>query len=241
MSEKEMFAEMFGGAADRPQNGLGVEIHADPQNEEREETSEEAPAETPKDEAKEEKPSVAETAEDAGKEDQDEDDGVDQKLIDDAKKELGMGGAAFCDELLAGTPDAFSRLKTAGKTLHGFFNFAYSYAMDEYVKAKGRVNGGGYWNLAELLAKYLDPSVKEGFVVKEPKAKKPVPPAPSPSPAKTVEKVAKKAAKAAKGKPRKATEMKIVEPPKAEPPRDDAPKAPVDLNKLFDSIDLSNI
>lgn len=232
MSEKEMFAEMFGETAEKPkEEAKPVETPAEPQKDERQE---ETPAETPAEEPKEEK--------------SEEDDGVDQKLIDDAKKELGIGGAAFCDELLAGTPEAFSRLKAAGKTLHGFFNFAYSYAMDEYVKANGRVNGGGYWNLSALLEKYLDPSVKEGFTVQEPKAKKIVPPKPTESPTKTVEKIAKKAAKAAKAEKPKKVEMKIVEPPKPEPrkpertrEKPELPKVSVNPKNLFAGIDLSKL
>lgn len=221
MSEKEMFAEMFGGAAEKP----------------KEEAKETAKAETPPEETKKEP---------AGEPKADEDDGVDQKLIDDAKKELGIGGAAFCDELLAGTPDAFAKLKAAGKTLHGFYNFAYSFALDEYVKANGKVDGGGFWDLAKLLGKYLDPSVKEGFTVKEPKAKPYVPPKPATSTAaKTVEKVAKKAAKAAKKEKQKKVEMKIVEPPKAEEIVAAVPKPkPIDtsdVGSIFAGIDFSKL
>lgn len=116
--------------------------------------------------------------------------------VDKAKKELGIGGAAFVDELLAKCPDAFSRLHEAGKTLHGLFNFAYSLALKEYTAAHGRVNGGGWWDTENMLTKYLDPSVKEGFTYGEPKTKKSAPVKTDTK--KVVEKVAKKAASDAK-------------------------------------------
>lgn len=116
--------------------------------------------------------------------------------LNKAKKELGIGGAAFVDELLAKCPDAFSRLHEAGKTLHGLFNFAYSLALKEYTAAHGRVNGGGWWDTENMLTKYLDPSVKEGFTYGEPKTKKSAPVKTDAK--KVVEKVAKKAASDAK-------------------------------------------
>lgn len=116
--------------------------------------------------------------------------------LNKAKKELGIGGAAFVDELLAKCPDAFSRLHEAGKTLHGLFNFAYSLALKEYTAAHGRVNGGGWWDTEKMLTKYLDPSVKEGFTHGEPKTKKSAPVKTDTK--KVVEKVAKKAASDAK-------------------------------------------
>lgn len=116
--------------------------------------------------------------------------------LDKAKKELGIGGAAFVDELLAKCPNAFSRLHEAGKTLHGLFNFAYSLALKEYTAAHGRVNGGGWWDTENMLTKYLDPSVKEGFTYGEPKTKKSAPVKTDTK--KVVEKVAKKAASDAK-------------------------------------------
>lgn len=116
--------------------------------------------------------------------------------LNKAKKELGIGGAAFVDELLAKCPDAFSRLHEAGKTLHGLFNFAYSLALKEYTAAHGRVNGGGWWDTENMLTKYLDPSVKEGFTYGEPKTKKSAPVKTDTK--KVVEKVAKKAASDAK-------------------------------------------
>lgn len=116
--------------------------------------------------------------------------------VDKAKKELGIGGAAFVDELLAKCPDAFSRLHEAGKTLHGLFNFAYSLALKEYTAAHGRVNGGGWWDTENMLTNYLDPSVKEGFTYGEPKTKKSAPVKTDTK--KVVEKVAKKAASDAK-------------------------------------------
>lgn len=116
--------------------------------------------------------------------------------LNKAKKELGIGGAAFVDELLAKCPDAFSRLHEAGKTLHGLFNFAYSLALKEYTAAHGRVNGGGWWDTEKMLTKYLDPSVKEGFTYGEPKTKKSAPVKTDTK--KVVEKVAKKAASDAK-------------------------------------------
>lgn len=116
--------------------------------------------------------------------------------LNKAKKELGIGGAAFVDELLAKCPNAFSRLHEAGKTLHGLFNFAYSLALKEYTAAHGRVNGGGWWDTENMLTKYLDPSVKEGFTYGEPKTKKSAPVKTDTK--KVVEKVAKKAASDAK-------------------------------------------
>ena len=116
--------------------------------------------------------------------------------LNKAKKELGIGGAAFVDELLAKCPNAFSRLHEAGKTLHGLFNFAYSLALKEYTAAHGRVNGGGWWDTENMLTKYLDPSVKEGFTYGEPKTKKSAPVKTDTK--KVVEKVAKNAASDAK-------------------------------------------
>ena len=137
-----------------------------------------------------------ETAPAENTEDKDDSDLPTKDEVDKAKKELGIGGAAFVDELLAKCPDAFSRLHEAGKTLHGLFNFAYSLALKEYTAAHGRVNGGGWWDTEKMLTKYLDPSVKEGFTYGEPKTKKSAPVKTDTK--KIVEKVAKKAASDAK-------------------------------------------
>ena len=137
-----------------------------------------------------------ETEETAPAENENDSDLPTEDELNKAKKELGIGGAAFVDELLAKCPDAFSRLHEAGKTLHGLFNFAYSLALKEYTAAHGRVNGGGWWDTENMLTKYLDPSVKEGFTYGEPKTKKSAPVKTDTK--KVVEKVAKKAASDAK-------------------------------------------
>ena len=138
-----------------------------------------------------------EETEDESEENENDSDIPTKDEVNKAKKELGIGGAAFVDELLAKRPDAFSRLHEAGKTLHGLFNFAYSLALKEYTAAHGRnVNGGGWWDTENMLTKYLDPSVKEGFTYGEPRTKKSAPVKTDTK--KVVEKVAKKAASDAK-------------------------------------------
>ena len=153
----------------------------------------EEPEET-EDESEEDE--TEETAPAENTEDKDDSDLPTKDEVNKAKKELGIGGAAFVDELLAKCPDAFSRLHEAGKTLHGLFNFAYSLALKEYTAAHGRVNGGGWWDTEKMLTEYLDPSVKEGFTYGEPKTKKSAPVKTDTK--KVVEKVAKKAASDAK-------------------------------------------
>ena len=157
------------------------------------EENKEEPEET-EDESEEDETEKTAPAENT--EDKDDSDLPTKDEVDKAKKELGIGGAAFVDELLAKCPDAFSRLHEAGKTLHGLFNFAYSLALKEYTAAHGRVNGGGWWDTEKMLTKYLDPSVKEGFTYGEPKTKKSAPVKTDTK--KVVEKVAKKAASDAK-------------------------------------------
>lgn len=113
--------------------------------------------------------------------------------VNEAKEELGIGGAAYVDELLTEVPDAFARLRAAGKTLGGLFNFAYSLALKEYLDAHGRKDGGGWWSTKEALEKYLDPVIKEGFTYGEPKTRKPSPkPAPAPAAPASKPKKAKK-------------------------------------------------
>lgn len=161
----------------------------------------EEPEET-EDESEEDEPE--ETAPAENTENENDSDLPTKDELNKAKKELGIGGAAFVDELLAKCPNAFSRLHEAGKTLHGLFNFAYSLALKEYTAAHGRVNGGGWWDTENMLTKYLDSSVKEGFTYGEPKTKKSAPVKTDAK--KVVEKVAKKAAsdarKSAESKPK---------------------------------------
>lgn len=190
----------------------------------------------------EDEPEKDESAESVSAEKTDDKDDSDLPTKDDvdkAKKELGIGGAAFVDELLTKVPDAFSRLREAGKTLHGLFNFAYSLALKEYTAAHGRVNGGGWWDTETMLAKYLDPSVKEGFAYEEPETKKYTPPTPSKTEAKkVVEKVAKKAAKDAKKsetKAKKAATNKNTKKTKEEKAEEKA-KLDAEMKKSADSI-----
>ena len=101
------------------------------------------------------------------------------------KEDMAFGGASFADEFLAvATQEQMSMLKSGERTLHGFFNWAFSKAKAEYVRANGSVTGGGWWDVGRLAAEYFSDAVKEGDTVKcEPPSRPAAPAAQSPAPA----------------------------------------------------------
>lgn len=165
METTDEFAVMFGGA-------------------------EKPAAETPKAETAKEETPKAETPKDA-KKDEKKDPGKAEPF---PKKDVGMGGAYFCDQLFKTAPDwVLEKIKSGEKSMAGCWNWVYSHVRNEYVRENGKTNGGFFRDVAPLVEQYFR-EIPEGTVEEEAEPPKPkyVPPVPAPAPAPAKKETAKK-------------------------------------------------
>lgn len=145
-------------------------------------------------------------AETEAESDKDDKDAYEEPSKPFPKKDLGMGGASFCDMLYKTSPDwILAMVKRGEKTFAGCWNWVYSYMEDRYIKQNGRVSGGVFADVQPLVEKYFR-EIPEGTVVAKPKTK-PAKKQPKNDAKKVVEKVAKKAASDAKKEAKKEIEQ----------------------------------